>query len=143
MDSSIISKSVWWMRSVLYITGNRLWLGLVLSYKTPQFVRCFLYRNFHELACTYAKSSNTYRHTGILSLLHIIILRKWNVYSTLIYVIYTHFSNFNLDAILKRKGVIFMFNSSEEVARGWNLFILSTSYSYLLSTYSSFSQEYV
>ena len=41
-------------------------------------------------------------------------------------------SNFNLDAIHKRNGVIFMFNSSEEVARGWNLFILSTSYSYLL-----------
>jgi hypothetical protein len=47
------------------------------------------------------------------------------MYTVLTYVTYTH-PNFNLDAILKRKGVIFMFNSSEEVARGWNLFTLST-----------------
>ena len=40
--------------------------------------------------------------------------------------IYTHFSNFNLDVRLKRNGVIFMFNYSEEVARGWNLIILLT-----------------
>jgi hypothetical protein len=55
------------MCSVLYITGNRLRLGLVLSYKTLKFVRCFLYRNFHELECTYAIISTTSRHTGILS----------------------------------------------------------------------------
>ena len=103
------------MCSVLYITGNRLWLRLVLSYKTPQFVRCFLYRNFHELAWTYAKSSNT--SIGIQAYYLFFILSYYEnemyIVHLYIYVIYTHFSgNFNLDAILKRKGVIFKFNYS-------------------------------
>ena len=111
------------MRSVLYVTATRLRLVFVhLIYNTA----------VHAIISYIQTCMNLHvaqRHIISSSYYHI---TENEMYIVLIYVIYTHFSNFNLDAILKRNGVIFMFNSSEEVARGWNLFILSTSYSYLL-----------
>jgi hypothetical protein len=67
----------------------------------------------------------THLSTKAYYLLLILSYYENEMYIVLTYVIYTH-SNFNLDVILKRNGVIFMFNYSQEVARGWNLFILST-----------------
>jgi hypothetical protein len=67
----------------------------------------------------------THQGTEAYYLFFILSYYENEMYIVLTYVIHTH-SNFDLNAILKRNGVIFLFNFSEEVARGWNLIILST-----------------
>jgi hypothetical protein len=137
--------NAWWTHSVLYITGTCMTgVRVCTSYITLPFTWYSLHANFmslHELT-KYDIFSNTSRNTEACYVFLALAFydRKYIVY---LYMSFIHSSTWNSCVILKHNGFSFMFNSWEEVARGWSLIILSTSYSYLLWTYSSFSREYV